>query len=353
MDPLKIGIVGAGAIAQRNAREALKSGSTEVLGVFDINHKVARDMCKALSVPFVPTYEDMLDNPKIEAVLISTPHFLHKEQACKAAEAGKHILIEKPMANNLEEAGQIISACESNDVKLTVNYSFRYLPKIQKAKELVNAGAVGDIVGVQIISHQFKDPGYWSGARSNSPDDWRASKEKSGGGILIMTTCHAIDYISYICSQKTVRVYSEYDTLNSSAEVEDVISITFRLENGAIGCHSASTIMRGHSQSEEIIWGKKGTMVIGHDFLQLYSMRPIDGRRPGKVYKIKKFPTLSWTAEWVKRFAVAVRENKNPDIGPKAAWENLAFITQAYKSMETGHAIEIPPYEERNQGSAI
>ena len=198
MDPLKIGIVGAGAIAQRNAREAENASNAKVVGVYDVNHQVARNMAKALSVPFYSTYEKLLDNSELEAVLISTPHFLHESQGVKAAEAGKHILMEKPLANNLDEAENIIRACNQNGVRLTVNYSFRYLPKIQKAKQLVDEGALGDITGIQILGHQYKDPGYWSGARSNSPDDWRASLKKSGGGLLIMTTCHAIDYVYYI-----------------------------------------------------------------------------------------------------------------------------------------------------------
>ena len=135
-------------------------------------------MANALNTSFYTTYEDLLAHNDIEAVLISTPHFLHRDQAVTAARTGKHILIEKPMANTLEEAESIIAACEENKVLFTDNYSFRYLPKIQMARQLVEDGALGDITGVQMISHQFKDPGYWTGARSNSPDDWRASREK-------------------------------------------------------------------------------------------------------------------------------------------------------------------------------
>ena len=75
---LRIGIVGAGAIAQRNAREAAKSGAAEIVGVYDVNQKVAREMSRALSAPFFSSYEALLEKSDLEAVLISTPHHLHK-----------------------------------------------------------------------------------------------------------------------------------------------------------------------------------------------------------------------------------------------------------------------------------
>ncbi|RJP23591.1 MAG: gfo/Idh/MocA family oxidoreductase [Deltaproteobacteria bacterium] len=346
MDHLRIGIVGAGAIAQRNASEAVRSGASRVMGVFDVNAKVARDMARALSVPYFPTYEELLRNSDIEAVLISVPHHLHRPLSIQAADAGKHVMVEKPIANNLEEADSMLSACRRNGVKLTVNYSFRYLPRVRKARALVEAGALGSITGVQILLHQYKDPGYWTGARSNSPDDWRASKAKCGGGFLIMNACHVTDYLAYITGLKVRRVYSEYATLGSPAEVEDIVSISYRFDNGAIGSLSASSIMRGVDQAEERIWGTNGTIVMDSGGLHVYSTRPIDGLRPGKVHHLKKFPETSWTAEWVTGFARAIRENTTPEISGREAWENLAFISTAYRSLEDGKVLEVPCFSD-------
>ncbi|MBD3868860.1 MAG: Gfo/Idh/MocA family oxidoreductase [Acidobacteria bacterium] len=342
MEPLKIGIIGAGAIAQRNAREAVASGVARLAGVFDVNHKVARNMAKALSAPFYPTVESMLASPDVDTVLISVPHHLHRPLGVQAAQSGKHVMMEKPVANSLEEADAILDACKTNGVGLTVNYSFRFLPKIQKAKQLVEMGALGDITGIQILQHQYKDPGYWTGARSNSPDDWRASREKCGGGFLIMTTCHIIDYVHFITGLRTERIYSEYGTLCSPAEVEDIISIACKLENGAVGSLCASSIMRGVDQNEERISGTNGTMVLNEDGISLFSTRPVDGLKPGKVHRIKKFPDVSWTAEWVRDFATSLHEGREPAVSGRDAWDNLAFITSAYDSMEKGMAVQVP-----------
>src|SRR5918993_1529979 len=161
MDPLKIAIVGAGAIAQRNATEAAQSGAAAIAGVFDVNTKVARDMARKLGAPVFSSYEEVLASRSVEAVLMSTPHHIHRNMTVAAAAAGKHVLIEKPLATTLEDAEAMIAACAKAGVGLTVNYSFRYLARIQKARQLVEEGALGDITGVQLIAHQFKDRGYW------------------------------------------------------------------------------------------------------------------------------------------------------------------------------------------------
>ncbi len=347
MKPLKLGIVGAGAIAQRNATEAARSGAAEIAGVFDVNHKVARDMARNLKAPFASSYEDLLATPGLEGVLLSVPHHLHRPMTVQAAKLGKHVLVEKPIANTMAEAAEMIDACQRAGVLMTVNYSFRYLPRIKKAKELIDAGAVGTVTGVHINWQQFKDRGYWAGAQSNSPDDWRASKAKCGGGFLIMTMCHAVDYISFITSLKTERVYAEYGTLGSPAEVEDIISVSFHLENGAVGNLCGSSIMRGFAHAEERVWGTHGSMVLNNSGIQVYSARPIDGKRPGQVNAYTKFPETSWTAEWVAAFVEAVRTGGEPPVGPREGWDNLAFITSAYDSMERGAAQRLPAFEQR------
>lgn len=345
MNPLRIGVVGAGAIAQRNAREAAASGAARLVAVCDVNHRAARDLARATGATYFPGFEELLACDDVEAVLLSTPHHLHCPMTLAAAARGKHVLVEKPIANNLEDARRMQLACAEAGVRLTVNYSFRYLGKIRKARQLVHEGAVGDVVGVQILNHQYKDPGYWSGARSNSPDDWRASKEKCGGGYLIMNVCHVIDYVQYVTGLAFDRVYAEYATLGSPAEVEDIVNASFRMSNGAVGSISASSIMRGTTQAEERIWGTKGSLIIRADGLSVYSTRPIDGKRPGKLHELSRLADGNWTAAWVRAFAESVRAGVEPEVSFREGWDNLAFIQRAYESMEAGRALGVPGFE--------
>jgi UDP-N-acetyl-2-amino-2-deoxyglucuronate dehydrogenase len=346
MEPLRLAVIGAGAIAQRNATEAAASGVCSIAGVFDLNVKVAREMAQRLGVPVFASYEEALADRKVDAVLLSTPHHVHRSNVVDAAAARKHVMVEKPLATTLADAEEMIAACRRADVALTVNYSFRYLPKVRKARELVQSGAIGDVVGVQIVSNQYLDPGYWVGARSNSPDDWRSSREKCGGGHLIMVVCHAIDYMYYITGMRGTRVYCEYTTAASPGDVEDTFSLTCRWGDRGVGSVVGTSVMRGAEWFEERVWGTRGTIVLNGDGLTMYSTRPIDGKRPGQVHQYRKFPNVSWTAEWVRGFVTAIRERREPEISMKEGWENLAFITSAYESMREGRAIDVPVYSE-------
>lgn len=344
MQPLRIAIVGAGAIAQRNATEAAQSGAATIAGIFDINVKVARDMGRKLSAPVFSSYEEVLASRDVDAVLMSTPHHVHRTMTEQAALAGKHVLVEKPLATTLEDAEAMIYACRRAGVALTVNYSFRYLPQVRKARQLIQEGALGDITGVQLIAHQFKDRGYWMGARSNSPDDWRASRQKCGGGFLIMTICHNVDYLYYVTGLKATRVYSEWATLASPGDVEDIISVSSRWGDRTVGSLSASSIMRGADTTEERIWGTNGTMIMSAGSLSCYSTRPIDGKKPGQLHQYTRFPAVNWTGEWIRDFVSAVRGGREPEIGGREGWENLAFILTAYRSMEVGTPLAVPVY---------
>ena len=172
-------------------------------------------------------------------------------------------MVEKPMATTMEDADAMIAACRRAGVALTVNYSFRYLPKIQKARELVEAGALGDITGVQIIAHQFKDPGYWMGARSNSPDDWRSSREKCGGGFLIMNVCHTIDYLYFITGlQATPRLLRVRDGgVTRRRRRHPQPDVPLGRPSASAASARARSCAAGDA-AEERIWGTKGTLVL-------------------------------------------------------------------------------------------
>ena len=159
-----------------------------------------------------------------------------------------------------------------------------------------------------------------------------------------MNVCHTIDYLYYISGLQGTRVYSEYATLASPGDVEDILSVSGLWGEQAIGSISASSIMRGADQAEERIWGTKGTLIIGADGLSMYSTRPVDGKKPGRMHNYTKFPNVSWTGEWVKGFVAAVQAGREPEISSQAGWENLAFIETAYRSLRERMPITVPRY---------
>lgn len=348
MEPLRVGLAGAGGIGQQNLREAMRIPEMQVVGVFDPNHKVARDLARTLSVSLYSSYEELLASRDLEAVLLCVPNHLHQPMIMQAAGLGKHILVERPIANDLDGARQVVDCCDQAGVALTVNLSLRYLPAIAKARELVLEGALGDVFGVQILSNIFKDRGYWDGARSSSPDEWRKSPEKCGFGLTIEPVSHYVDAACHITGLRATRVYSEHGTFGPGADIEDVTSITCRFDNGAIGTIATSSAMRGPDQIEMKMWGARGTLslefVKAETILTFTSTRPIDGRRPGKLHRLSRFPKKSWTADWLARFATAVREGRLPDISLREGWDSLALIAMAHRSLDARAPLAVPEY---------
>ena len=348
----RVGVVGAGSIGELNARSVLKSQVAIVAAVCDRNFRAGRTLARQVNAAFVGDYEEMLSRPDVDSILLCVPHHLHAPFAIQAARAGKHVLVEKPLAISLGEGTAMLRACEEAGVALTVNFSFRYLPRVQEAKALIEAEALGEVVGIEIRWHQEKGVRYWSGATSGSPSDWRGSKTESGGGVLLMSACHPVDYLRYITGLEVVRVYAEYGALASPAgvEVEDIISVSCRYANGAIGTVSASSNMRGSWVRTDRVWGTQGTLEIAPKSVSFYSTRPILGKKPGKWHRFSRFPKVDYTAEWIRRFVLAISRGEAPEISGLDGWINLAVIRSAYDSLKAGRPIDVPLYHSEMAG---
>ncbi|MCF8102158.1 MAG: Gfo/Idh/MocA family oxidoreductase [Desulfarculaceae bacterium] len=341
---LRMALIGAGHMGSVNATGIHKSGVAKVTGVVDRNTEAAQKVAKATGAEVLPSLDAVLEDSAVDAVFISVPHDLLAEFGRRAAEAGKHLIVEKPVAMSLDELDGLLVACRKNGVQLTSNYWLRYLPPVQRAAELVREGVLGDLVGMEIQVHQHKGAGYWAGVRGVAPDDWRGLRARAGGGMMIMTTCHALDYARYITGEDVVRVYSEYGALASPCEVEDIMSMTMRCRGGAVGGLTTCANMRGSRVETHRLWGQNGTMTFERERLSFYSTRRMGRKRPGRWHR-EKFPAFSaldGVTLLVQRFCEAVREGKTPEISPDDIWMNLAVVLATYQSMEDGCAVQVP-----------
>lgn len=338
--PMGIAFVGCGEIAAFNAAGIKASRFAKLVQVMDLNEATAKSLGKQFGVPYTTDLDAILTNADVEAIIIAVPHNLHAEVALKAAAASKHVIVEKPIATTLADADSMIEACKRAGVALSILFSFRYEPHIQRAREIVQAGALGDIVGTSIQFATEKPAGYWGqGYSGRALTDWRGSWEKCGGGVLIMNICHTIDYFQYITGLEVAQAYSEFSTLNSPVEVEDIISVTLRYTDGAIGNIQAATLTRGEKISEERIWGTHGSMTLAPAPSQIYSMRKIKGLSPGQWSSFGKLPKTNRVAAYMDQFVADVRAGKGPAVTGEAGRENLAIVLAAYEAGREGRAV--------------
>lgn len=337
-----MGIVGCGEISSKATAPAFReAANVKIEMVMDIVRWAAKDLGERYGVSYTTELDELILNPKVDFVYIATPHHLHAPIAIKAAKAGKHVLVEKPIAVNLKQADEMISECRRNGVKLSVCFPLRYTPQVQKAKELVDRGLLGDIIGIRIVNLVVKPLKYWTGGYTGRiKSDWRMSKEKSGGGILIMNSIHNIDYIRYVTGLEAKRVYSEYDTFLTPVEVEDFINVVIRYENGAIGVVEASSCASRGPDSVEVygdnIYGSKGQLVIpnpyGPPFLWIYTRESTEYGESSRWHKVRLERKYNPLTRFVEKFADAILSGRDPPVTGEDGRRALEIVVAAYES---------------------
>lgn len=252
MKKVKWGIIGCGGIADRRMIPGmLESDSLEIVAVMDTNFDAANRVKEKCGAKYAfSTIEELLEIAEIEAVYIATPVFCHLEQVKKAAEAKKHILLEKPLGLNSAEAEEIKNICEKEGVLLGVGFMMRYASYHQKLKELIENGVLGEVVSARA---QFT---CWYPEMENC---WRQNKELSGGGALMDLGIHQIDIIHYVTGLKAKEVCAFCGNQIFKYGVEDAGSILMRLSNGAM-CYIDSNfnVPDSASVSKLEIYGTKG-----------------------------------------------------------------------------------------------
>lgn len=245
---LKFGLIGLGEMAYGSTGKVLQeTESAEMVVGMDVVEHVARSYEETYGIPCSTNMEDVLGSDEVDAVIVSTPHNLHAPLGIEAARAGKHVIVEKPLATTLADADALIDACRDAGVLCSSKEAVRvYEPAVLGARELVQAGVIGEVMAVQLLAHAEKPDSYWTGGYSGRVQTtWRQSKREAGGGILLMNYVYDILRVRFVTGLEVTRVSAEMGTYRTEVEVEDYISASLRLSNGATGTICVSSCIPG------------------------------------------------------------------------------------------------------------
>jgi predicted dehydrogenase len=345
--PVRFGIIGCGTASIPVCEAITSTPLTDLVGVYDVNEDLANDLGQRFNVPVVKTLDELLEDPRVEAVYIAVPHYLLAPLARKVLEAGKHALVEKPLALSLEDVDCLIGLAQERRLRLGVFYEMRYAPAHDKARELVQAGAIGDVIGVQIQTLIDKPLSYWqSGYAGRSVNPWRGIKAQAGGGVVLMNTSHLLDALFYITGLQVLSLSAEVGTLVANVEVEDMATATLRFSNGAIGSLIAGAHIRGAAHEERCsIFGTLGQVRLpdpyGSDPLQIYLSRPWAEFSSGEWYSIPS-ETMNVYQRAIEDYAGAVQSRDQVPIDAAAARQVLAVVLAIYQSAAEKRTISIP-----------
>ncbi len=350
MKQLKFGVIGCGEISAVTCIGLAASPYTSIAMLMDTRAEALADLADLYSAPTTTDPDAVFANPDVDAVYIATPHFLHVSLGIRAAKAGKHVLVEKPIATTLEDADKLIAACDKAGVKLGVAYYNQVDDGQRQASELVRAGVLGDIISVRLNAAANKPASYWQGGYSQRvKTDWRTSKAQAGGGILLMNVSHELNAVRFVTGLEVSRVYAESDTLATDIEVEDTIGVVMRYTNGAIGVIQAGSAMHGgeyQTLGGPRIYGTKGQLILNPSGTLLkpmiYMSAPAEGSSPGEWKELFFVGKAADRQAIVEGFAKAVLNDQQPPCTGIDGYKALEIVLASYRSSELHQPINLP-----------
>lgn len=257
MTQLRFGLIGCGDISRKRVAPALRDSKyCELVSVARKQTELAESFAKEFGAQrWYADWRELVADKEIDAVYIASPVNLHAEQTIAAAEAGKHVLCEKPMAMNVDECDRMIAACNSNNVKLGVAYYRHFYPVVRRVKEIIDSGEIGTPVVAQVNAFEWFNPD------KSHPRYWLLEKEQSGGGPMFDFGCHRIEVLLDLFGKVDV---VKAVTSNSFFKrgVEDVASAILRFAQG-----TTATLTVAHSACEPQdtlnVFGSRGSIQIG------------------------------------------------------------------------------------------
>jgi predicted dehydrogenase len=233
--PIRFGIAGAGMVARYHATAIAATPGAQLVAVCRSHGGPAGEAAARFGVPCEPSYAALLARPDLDAVCICTPSGLHAEQTIAAARAGKHVLVEKPLALTLADADAMIAACGAHGVRLGVALQRRADPAFRALREAIAAGALGrPTLGIVNMPY-LRDQRYYDSAA------WRGTWALDGGGVLMNQGIHLVDLLLWLIGDDIAEAHASAATLAHAIEVEDCLAATLRFAGGALGSIAATT----------------------------------------------------------------------------------------------------------------
>jgi UDP-N-acetyl-2-amino-2-deoxyglucuronate dehydrogenase len=338
---LGFGIVGCGLISDWHARAVEAIEGAYLVGVTDVNKDAREKTALKYGVRSFDSLEQMLNNKEIDVVSICTPSGLHAPLAIKAANAGKHIILEKPMALNLKESDEIIEACDKNNVKLTVISQLRFTDSVARVKAALAEGLLGRIIMGNVYMKYYRSQEYYD------QSSWRGTWKMDGGGALMNQGIHGIDLLQYIMGD-VKSVFAHTRTLARNIETEDSAIAILEFENGALGSIEGTTsIYPGFSRVLEVN-GSKGTIALQEDSIIKWIIEGKDAPE-GILERETSNKSASNPADFgieghiaqITDMVNAIREDRKPLVDQHEGRKPIEIIMAVYESSRTGKLVTL------------
>lgn len=345
-EPVRFALVGGGVMSENHARALAASPHTTLVAVADYprdrggregrgaelarRHGVAR---------YAPDYRQLLDDPAVEALLVVQPNALHAEVALAAIEAGKHVVIEKPLCLSLADADRIITRARAQGVVVGYAEELPYCPRFLRARELVEKGAIGELFFLKQVE-----------AHAGPYSDWFFDPLLGGGGALMDMGCHSIEYARWMFDKRPVRrVTAQMSRYLHAARgpLDDHVIVHLEWDDGRTALLESGWALHGGMESVSRLQGTRGVLdvdLLRGNGMKLYALDGVadEGLAPGW-----NVPEYAWLWEngypqELSDFAEAIRQGRAPRESAEDGRAVLEIMWAAYVSAAEGRTVSLP-----------
>jgi UDP-N-acetylglucosamine 3-dehydrogenase len=336
-------MIGTGGIADLHAAGYMKSENAKIVGVTDLDHGLAEVKAKKFGAQTVfDSVDELLAEPTIEAVDIAVPTAYHAALAVKALEAGKHVMLEKPMARTVQECDMIINAAQKADAKLMVNHNLTFFPPYVFCKKTITEGGIGKLIrmrATQMAGHRYSG--------------WRADPDLAGGGLLIEGLVHPL-YLSRWFIGEIQELVAVTGKTDENVRAEDIVNIILKSKDGY-------SSVDGNLNGPPPLWddhlefvGTKGLLTANGAETQIYRVPPVMYYHDGlwtayreKSYEGWDFPNeIEWNypksfINSTGEFVASIMEDRDPKVTGADGRRLIEIVQACYESARTKRVVSV------------
>lgn len=318
----KVVIVGAGGLGGVHGRAFARMPNAEPVAVMDIDKGAAERLASELGVPAFIDFDEMLAATQPNAVSVCTPTSSHSEYAIRAANAGKHVVVEKPMARTLDQCREMVDAAERSGVTLMVAHVLRYFPEFAAAKAQVDAGAIGKPAVVRTTRG------------GGAPGGWFANQEMSGGVVLDLII-HDFDWLRWTFGDAE-RVYAK-GLAGRNIEKLDYALVTIRFKSGVIAHVEGNWAYSAKGWTAKFEIAGDGGLI---DYSNHNSPTVIIAPKDGPVSAASPINADPYYLE-LEHFIDCIEKGVTPSITPEDGLRAAEIAFAALESIKTGKPVKI------------
>jgi len=327
---LNIGIIGAGSYGAQHAAAIAELPEVRLVAACRTNRAALDEFVAQFGGRGYLDHRDLLADPDVEAVVIATPHHLHTGIAVEAARAGKHILLEKPMAPTLEECDRIIATAAESGVTLMVGHQNHFVPAYRQAKAILESGEMGEVVlGVSTMSKYWFEP---------NRREWHLNRA-TGGGMWMTAGIHCLDRLTWLIGSPVQQVSAQLSTRFHDQQADDAGLIFLRYADGAAGTVVSVGYATGAPKHLTELTCTRGMLTIDY----------VGGITIGRDEEWRPLPgsgSTTWmheglVNEW-RAFLQAVEEGSEPAVSGQYARHIMAVVFAAEESSARRCEVNVP-----------